>query len=483
MNKVFRQCLLALAVAPLASTALAGGAQGTSGKTQTLGAVSGDSSLVGTYHNPASGIYAAKHTSGTVRGELAYGVQLEYGDVQDLFDLVDELSGSLTDEPSGGDGGNGDNGGDNGSDLGSIGDIENPQLEELINRVADEASRIGAVLALVATEGYARGNLGAQLSVLINKNIAGGVLSFDYVASGTYGVVGVADEINFDADAALAALTDAYNLNITDEAQTFDITGGIFLTVDPATQRASVEFDNDSLLLTRGVRLQEFVLGYSRPAFESDAGTLSWGVAPKLIIAGLTDTAVRIGDITDSEKLFEDILDAEFKTDNGVGMNAGVFWDAGFYHLGASVQNLTETEFSFPNIDTSNYSNPEIIRRIEESRTRKLERQLRLEGGLGKNGWNLNAAYDTQSAKDLLGFEYQWASISGGYHSKSWWIPGFRLGYHKNMAGSKLSYMAAGISLFKFFNLDFSLTNSSVTIDGDELPRGADLSFGFNYQF
>lgn len=451
------------------------------GPSQTYGAVSSVAGTYGTSFNPAAGAYMASQLEGkTVAGDMAYGLDLEYGDVSELFDLIDGLSESFLSEGGSGTGGSGGSG----SDLGSI-DINNPDLDAVIDQVATEAGRLAAVLAIVASEAYARANIDGKFSMLFTADVAGGNLSLDYNASFTSGILGVTDELNFDADAALASLETAFALSPTDPPTEFDLTGGVFLTVDPATESLSVAFDNDSLMLTRAAKLQQLVLSYSHPFGDFAGGDLYWGVSPKLIQAGLSNVAFRIGDITDSEKIFEDILDAEFETSTAFGLNAGVLWVADRYSLGASVHDLLESEFDFPAIDVSPYTNPDIIDGLQRAQSFKLKRQLKLEGSLlsANKKWSLNTAVDANAVEDVLGFEYQWFSLSGGFHTGNWIVPDVRLGYHKNLAGSELTFVGGGLTFLKFFTFDLSATLDDVSIDGDSLPRGIDGSLGFRYAF
>ena len=82
-----------------------------------------------------------------------------------------------------------------------------------------------------------------------------------------------------------------------------------------------------------------------------------------------------------------------------------------------------------------------------------------------------------------MGDDYQWASISGGYATKNWWIPGARVGLHSNLAGSELTYLSAGVTLFKYVDFDISSTLDTVEIDDKNLPRGLNFSIGVAASF
>ncbi|KPJ91643.1 MAG: hypothetical protein AMJ55_11335, partial [Gammaproteobacteria bacterium SG8_15] len=80
--------------------------------------------------------------------------------------------------------------------------------------------------------------------------------------------------------------------------------------------------------------------------------------------------------------------------------------------------------------------------------------------------WVFGAAYDVNEVKGPTGDEYQWATASAAFITKSWIVPGIRLGYRVNQAGSELSYLTGGITLFKYLNIDGAYGLEEVVIDG-----------------
>ncbi len=454
------------------------------GKNSTYGAVSAEGTMVGTRFNPASATHAAwKIKNGkSVAGEFSGGMGIEYGDVSEIFDLLNGLGSSFTDSEEGA-GGEQNDEGDRESILDEL-NIDNPELEALIDGVAAEAARLAAVLAIVATEGYARANVDSQFSLLF-KSSGSGAFAFDYSLALTSGILGVVDEIEFDPATALSSLQNAYNLSNGDPSTTFDLTGGAFITVNPEDGSVDLEFENDSLLFTRSASIQEFAFTYSNKLGNFSSGSLYWGAAPKVVYAGLSNAALRIGDITDAEKVFDELTDAEFINETAFGLNAGILWVGGNYTLGASVDDLVEIDFDFPRVDTSTYENEQMKRAVEKARTYTMKSQLSLEGNYTSSSkkWSLNAALDANPVEDILGFEYQWLNLSAGFHLGGWVLPDVRLGFHQNLAGSELSYFAAGITFLKFFNLDLSASPDSVKINEDTLPRGLSAAIGINYSF
>ena len=78
---------------------------------------------------------------------------------------------------------------------------------------------------------------------------------------------------------------------------------------------------------------------------------------------------------------------------------------------------------------------------------------------------------------------YQWFTLTGGYAADSWWLPSARLGFSRNLAGSKLAYLNAGVTVMKFFNIDVATTLDTVTLDGSEMLRGANIRLGVQFDY
>jgi hypothetical protein len=114
-----------------------------------------------------------------------------------------------------------------------------------------------------------------------------------------------------------------------------------------------------------------------------------------------------------------------------------------------------------------------------------MERQYRFESSIytPNRRWNVNMGFDANAVPDPMGDEFQWLSVSGGYSTDSWWIPGIRVGYRKNLAGTELSYLGAGVTVFKILNIDVASSLDTVSISGTTLPRGLIVSLGFQINF
>lgn len=478
--------VLAVAISLAFSSSLAS-AKGNSGRL-TLGDVTPGNGNISASSNPASGAFDRQFldTDTDVAGYLDLGAAIEYGDVDDLFDRIDEASAALTSvEGGGGSGGDGDDQiGGSGTDVGSI-DLDNPDLEALIDQVSYRAGQVDALLAFIRTEGYAVAQGGSEFALLVNNDILGGTLRFDVSGWINASAIGLTEDIQFDAEAALAGLEEAFDLRAGDPITTYDLTGGLSLTIDPNSREVSATYDNDSLLLTRAAKMVDFGVSYSRPMFSADDGTLFFGVKPKFTQVGLTRVLTRFGDLTDAEDVFEDTRDADFVTESKIGLDLGLLWQANRYRAGLTLLNVGEPEFDFPNLDYSDITNPEIRDALENTETYKAEHQFKVEGAWLSEGqsWGIFAAYDLNSVVDPAGTETQWGTLSTSYDFDNAWFNNLRAGASKNFVGSELSAVSLGMTVFKFLDLDVSSTLSETRIDDEELPRGLALAIGFNYAF
>ena len=472
------------------------------GPNQTYGSVTQSQRIASGSHNPASPIASHNGRAGTGDGDLAVrssamlavGVGIEYGSVNDLFGLIDRTSDSL-DSPSSGGSTGGSTGGSGSTpdspDATPLKDAlktlisNNPDVESAFTAVVDKVATLGGSLLLIASKGYGKAFATVDAPISVNTETLGGVVQFNASVAATSKVAGIADPIQLDLDNLRSQLEAVTQLSASSGLTEFQLGKNTVLRVDPSNQDIDLDFNNDSLLITKAAKLEEYSVGYSRSIYEADSGELYLGLKPKYLRAGLTRVGVRFGDITDSESLFDDIKNAEFRYSERFSMDIGALWVSDHYQAGASVVNINQPRFSFPAIDTGNISNPEILRRIQEDATYEMSRQFKLEGGVFTKDrtWTLNMALDANAAPDPMGDDYQWVSVSGGYASDSWWLPGVRTGLHHNLAGTELSYLSAGVTLFKYLDVDVSTALETVEIDGEDLPRGLNLSIGLGVEF
>ncbi len=470
----------------LASAASAGPVYQPPGSNLTYGDVTHGKRLQSASGNPAAAAAdraraAGKPFRGTV---ISAAAGLEYGNVQNLFDLYNELTRAYAPSDPGTGGGPGqdpDDKPDEGIDIGDILDELDPQVQEALDALAREIATQAALLLLIREEGYGKAWVAADAPFVFDKQVLGGTWTFGVNWSGSAKAFGVTEAIEFDRDTARQAIDDWINTLPTDRPAQLNISDNIVLTPRPAADAVFLAITNDSSLVSKSTQTTEFRVGYSREALSRDSGKLFFGARANIYLMQLSRLSVRFGDITNSEELFDAIRDADFTTDEGAGVDLGVLWVGDTYQLGAQVTNINEPEFVFPDVNLAPYRSDAIVRALQSDKTYRMDRQLKLEASLFSQDrhWSAHLGYDVDSATDPMGDEFQWLTLSGGFTTDSWWIPSARIGYRQNLAGTELGYLSIGATLFKFVNIDIASALNTVSIDGQKLPQGLMGSIGF----
>ncbi len=449
--------------------------------------------IMSTTSNPAA--VAADSTRTGENGDSGVGLSvvagIENGNVEEIFDSIDQLS--LAFEPTDllsqvGDLPSGqfpDIKPEGGIDVGDLIDAINPDLVALVSSVGEEITgNIEAAMAVISREGYSRAFVSGDLPIVINTHALGGTWTVDVNWSASAKAFVVADVIDFDPQEALNFLENNYNGLPINAPETFALPGDIELTIDP-TGQTRLQVNNDSLLLTKAAMTTEVGVGYGRRLWTTEHGSFYVGMEAKYYQVGLSRIDSRLGDITDSDEIFDTIRNADFVTENGYGLDVGVLWAGDNYQLGATVTNVNEASFAFPAANESVYSDQDIIEFLRQDRTYTMERQLTLESSLftPSRQWMLNLSFDANAVPDPMGDDFQWFSVSGSYLTDSWWLPGIRASYHQNMAGTELSYIGIGVTVLKVLNIDVASTLDTVQIDNQSLPQGLMASIGFQFNF
>jgi hypothetical protein len=419
-------------------------------------------------------------------GIIEIGAGLEYGDLDELFNKIDELRDDFN--PAGD---------SNVPELPPIPENpirdytwdelfnEYPDLEDRLDVIGEKLTTTASLLAAIASEGYAKADITSEASFVLNESLYGGTLIFGASFKGNSQVVGLAEDINFDKEQARTELERLPHFLETDPTQELDLSGGITLFFNPENKNTKVTFDNDSLLLVKATKISQLSLSYSRKLQHFESGDLYWGVKPVFYRVGLTNVSTRIGEITDSEKLFEDIKDANYVYENGFDIDLGLVWAAPYYQVGASLTNLIENSYKFPSVDRQGFSSDIILQKLDFHEEFTMQRQLKLDVGIytKQRHWSLHAEVEANPVESPMRDEYQWFTLTGGYASDSWWLPSARLGISRNLAGTKLGYINAGVTVMKFVNIDVATTLDTVRLDGDELRRGFNIRLGIQFEY
>jgi len=336
-------------------------------------------------------------------------------------------------------------------------------------------------LALIRDEGYGKAWVAADAPFVLGAEHFGGTWTFGVNWSGTSKAFGIVQPIDFDEDAARQALEDWFNTLPVDRPVQFELSEEVLLSIDPLTDAVSFAINNDSSIVTKASQATELNVGYSRLARSNGAGRLYLGAEARFYLMRLSRLTVRFGDITDSEELFDAIRDSNFSNDNRVGIDIGALWVGENYQFGAQLTNVNEPKFTFPDIDLDHYRDGRIIDLIRGDQTYTMDRQLKFEASLftKDRSWSTHLGFDADSATDPMGDDFQWMTWSAGFMTESWWLPGVRIGYRQNLAGTKMKYASIGVTAFKIVNIDLASALDTVNIDGTKLPQGLMFSLGF----
>ena len=484
-HKIFR-CIPAALVCLLASSAMAGPVYQPPGANLTLGDVTHGQRLQSASTNPAAA--AADMVRGRevrARGMVfSASAGLEYGNVQDLFDFYDRITSGYDPGDSGSGGGPGQDPGDKpdgGIDLGEIWDRLDPDVQDGVRAIADEVARQTVIAALISKEGYGRAWFAADLPFVVGTEYFGGAWTFGLHHSGSSKAFGLVDDIEFDRDAAREILNDWLGQLPGNRPTVLPVSSDVTLYYEPETNGFGLGIANDSSLIAKATRQTELSAGYSRQAWSNESGSLYLGIRAKAYFMNLSRISIRFGDITDSSELFDEIRNADYRSDTRLGMDVGALWVADRYQLGIQITNVNEPNFRFPGVNLDPYSADRIIEFLQADQSYRMDRQGKLEGSwFGRERrWSAHIGLDADPATDPLGDEFQWLTLSTGLQFDSRWLQDLRIGYRENLAGTRLNYLGVGLTAFRFLNFDVSSALDTTSIDGNKLPRGLMLSLGF----
>jgi len=454
------------------------------GANLTLGDVTHGQRVQSASSNPAAAAADLARSKGRgIRGTVLSGAAgLEYGNVQNLFDFYDKVTRAY--EPSdpgtgGGPGQDPDDKPDGGISIGDVLDMLDPEFREVLDAVAREVAIQTVLLALIAEEGHGKAWLAADAPFVLGSEFLDGAWTFGVNWSGSAKAAGLTQAIDFDRDEARQAIEDWVNTLPINRPVQLPVSDNIILT--PIQNAVLFAIDNDSSIITKSTQTTELNLGYSRQTWSGSAGSLFLGAEVRLYLMQLSRLSVRFGDITDSEELFDAIRDADFRTDESAGIDVGALWVGRNYQLGAQITNVNEPKFEFPDVNLAPYRSAVAINFLRSNKTYRMDRQLKLEGSVftSDRRWSAHLGIDADPATDPMGDRFQWLTLSAGYTTESWWVPGVRVGLRQNLTGTELGYLSIGLTAFKIVNIDIASALDTVQIDGDKLPQGLMGSIGF----
>ncbi|MEP7730316.1 conjugal transfer protein TraF [Marinomonas primoryensis] len=225
-------------------------------------------------------------------------------------------------------------------------------------------------------------------------------------------------------------------------------------------------------------------LGYSQSMWENSHGMLVGGAKANIHQISMGRALVRLDDKNnDAGDAISDAISDDAISSTGVGIDLGAVWVSNYYQVGLTLANINEPEFDGAPLDSSAIPSSSNVSTTDKY---VMEMQSTVDAAVSTKGKQvtLGMSYDTNAVKDAVGDEYQWAVASVSYYGDSHFIPGLRAGYRQNLAGTELSYATFGLTVLKRLNIDFGVALETVEDeDGDEMPRSAYFSIGYDTAF
>lgn len=281
------------------------------------------------------------------------------------------------------------------------------------------------------------------------------------------------------------------------------VQGGVSILDDELTFNSQNNlFDTATAIYLKSGSETTISISYGRVAYESDFGTLYAGIKAKYINMGLSKQLIPLVQLAGSDlgDLIEDEYDRNQRSSSDFGVDLGFVWEAENYRLGLSAENLNSPEFEYGEIGTNcalieegsrARSNCEVARYfgsvtgdINLSEVHVKDPTVRIDGLYHlSDKWFVTGAYDLVEYNDTVGAKQQWVHAALAYTSESSVIPGFRVGYHKNLSGTETSSITAGLTLFQVVNLDLEYGLESVEVDNTNVPRRTGISISVHESF
>lgn len=396
-------------------------------------------------YNPAAGEIVIEEGESFRWGYLSsLGFSFEVGDANNFVDDVNELTDTLDSD-----------------------NVTAEEGNEVINNYNDNLRQ------KLGEEGYLK--IGAHIVAplapfSIRSEILGGVISLDAMAGVTAKVSILDDEITVNT------FTNQFETNTA-----------IYLK--------SVEYTNIGLSYSREID-HGLIKGFTDPL----GGRLLAGVRGNLYSMNLSKQVVGLLNIDEDDELgdvIQDDLSANKVTTTNIGLDLGLIWEAPNYHVGFNWRNINEPEFDYGTLGQNCSSKDSSTsmsncftalyfaadNRITLGETYVMTAQTTIDAALNTENkrWRVATSYDLQPMRDPIGDEYQWASASAAYVGST--IIGGRLGFSKNLTGSNLTMLNAGLSLFGGMNLDLRYSLDKIEVDGTEAPRAFAINLGFENSF
>lgn len=450
------------------------------GSSFTLGSSVNQRALSTSLSNPAAPFLMVNEADDDnfrfgIVGPISIGVEM--GDVSDLSDRVDKIQ-ALVDGLSA-------------ADINSIkNDIINSGISQSLQNEINNAKTQAQLEAIAKRE---QGTLEAKVNDVIKKKVDKAVLDANNILSG----VSQTAYVKAMVSAQVPFMPVIYK---TKEKGAFTIDSSISAVIkgnliEGKVTNVNNNFESTASFYTQAATDFNIGFGYSKDMWKNSNGVLIGGAKANVhkitmgrALVALTDDKADAGDA------ISDAIKEDGVSTTGIGIDLGAVWSADYYQVGLTLANINEPDFDGAALGVN----------CGISESCKTAAKLQNAGSLAVNSdytmgmqstidaavtsknrqWTLSGSYDVNSVKDPVGDEYQWGVASVSYYGDSHWLPGLRAGVRQNMAGTELSYATFGLTIVKRLNIDVAVALDTVKDeDGDELPRSAYFSIGYDTAF
>ncbi len=437
-----KRLALAVTLLSLSFSVFSGAVFHPMGESLTYGETAHHQSLIEYTNNPAVGASSLGVMGWNMGfgGLTSFGLGLEVGPVDDLTNNVDALSEQLN----------------------AFSDDAPPSIQQ----VTDIKKNFDQFLIDAGESGYFQLHSAASMP-------------FFPIVWSSYNTLG--GSLVLDASAAFQA-----KLRILDRPIVFN----------PLEQGANQLETNTAAYVKFGA-IAEISVGYSRPLLETSFGVFFGGVRAKYYQAGLRKTLIGISQLEDSTQTVEDELTRDADLQSGVGLDLGLMWTGENFRIGATFKNINSPTFKYDAIGLgcsslddgvlkdSCFIAASFANEVDLEETYVMDAQVTLAASLYSvsRNWVMSVAADTSPVNDPVANQLQWLTTSAAYATRSWIIPGVRIGYRKNLAGSQLDAVTAGVTLFKTLHVDGAYGLEQIDIDGASAPRMLQVNIGVDFLF
>lgn len=277
-------------------------------------------------------------------------------------------------------------------------------------------------------------------------------------------------------------------------------------TIEILSINDSFKINTDAAVYVKSAGLVTLGLGYSRPVFKSENAIWHAGIKANINQYELAKNVISLAGLEDGEQIGDAIKDDyenNAQSTTNIGVDLGIIYSSEHLQAGLAIKDINEPEYDYGDISASvaqcnalsgvSVDNCFVAQSIiAQGRIRGQEKYVanaqatlsaatHIDTSFAK--WGFYSSVDLNDKNDAIGDIYQWANVGASAAFDNWFVPEFRVGYTKNLAGTELGYYSVGITFLKQAELDIRWSDQTVLVDDDQAPRSAYFSFAIQTKF